>query len=454
MSEIRLPIIGGNRVRKDIRALDKDELDLLIKAWAYIQKNPPDLEDNPNTESFFTIAGFHGEPFRGAGYGNASWWGGYCNHGNVLFPTWHRAYLLSLENALRRAPGCENVSLPYWNQVWTGDTPFPEIIPPHELPYPSNPIPEIFLQKKYVFKDKTTINNPLYSYKFQRQITDQLNADSSVPGSGVDYSKPKGYQTVRYPFSGLVGKDDLGTTEAHNELMNLLGEAKTTELLQSNVKNWLTGKIKNDKGEDLSNGAATQDNYIRSLFAPDYTVYSNTTSAQRYNDDIFDDESKGQGGYLSAVPIERPHNSIHLAVGGFEVPGVKSFSFVPGANGDMGENDTASFDPIFFFHHCFIDLMFWAWQLRHGGPKQPLTIRQKYPGTNSVDSQGPTPGTPGGSWLTLDSPLDPFTDEKGRPLTSNVSAIDHNILIYIGILFLVLIRTIDSGQHLGPRLQL
>ena len=63
------------------------------------------------------IGGYHGEPFRGAGWGNASYWGGYCNHGNVLFPTWHRAYLLRLEDALRSIPGCEDVTLPFWDET-------------------------------------------------------------------------------------------------------------------------------------------------------------------------------------------------------------------------------------------------------------------------------------------------------------------------------------------------
>jgi tyrosinase len=418
MSEIRIPIGNTVRVRKDIRSLDKDELDLLIDAWVYIQDQRPDKDDNPNTKSFFTLAGFHGEPFRGAGYSNATWWGGYCNHGNILFPTWHRAYLLSLENALRKAPGCENISLPYWNELFTDD---PTVLPPIDS-YSCNPIPEIFLQKEYVYhRDGKRIKNPLYSYKFQKQVTDQLTASTSVPGSDVDYSKPKGYETVRYPFSGLVGENNLSTTKAHNDLMEMLGETRTTEFLQSNVANWLAGTVRNSAGQEIK-GGSTQANYIRSLFAPDYTVYSNTTSAQRYNDDNFDDDLFTGGGNLSVVPIERPHNAIHLAVGGYEIPGVANYNFVPGANGDMGENDTASFDPIFFFHHCFIDLMFWAWQLRHGGPEEPLTIRPKYPGTNSVDSQGPTPGITGGSWLTLDSPLDPFINEKGEPLTSNTVA--------------------------------
>lgn len=67
----------------------------LIRAWKGIQ----DLSrvDPDNEHSFFKIAGFHGSPFRRAGYANPAYWGGYCNHGNVLFPTWHRAYTERLE---------------------------------------------------------------------------------------------------------------------------------------------------------------------------------------------------------------------------------------------------------------------------------------------------------------------------------------------------------------------
>jgi tyrosinase len=107
------------------------------------------------------------------------------------------------------------------------------------------------------------------------------------------------------------------------------------------------------------------------------------------------------------VQLESPHNSIHLAVGGFDLAKVFDASPIDGANGDMGENDTASFDPIFFFHHCFVDRVFWLWQKKQGFTDR-LDIIPQHPGTNSVDSQGPTPGTPANSWLTLESPLDPF----------------------------------------------
>jgi len=437
MAERSVPIHGRivlpppiTRIRKDINTLTPGEMDLLIYAWDYIQKQEPDevmkhLIDNPKTNSFFTIASFHGEPFRGAGYGNPNWWGGYCNHGNILFPTWHRAYLLCLEDALRRVNyngiNCKDVALPYWNQL-SGSN-------------PDKPIPWIFLNKKYTYqtilkngRNKTTIDNPLYSYRFQKPVHDRLR-----PIPDADYSKPNGYETVRYPFSGLVGDSDASTTESHNDLMKMLGEEKTTDLLQSNVSNWLLDEVMNDKGQSV--GGHTQDRYIQSLFVPYYTVYSNLTSAQQYNDDNFsgnseeDSEGDSEGNSRAAVPIESPHNAIHLAVGGFEIPNY-DYSFVPGANGDMGENDTAAFDPIFYFHHCFIDLMFWAWQLKQG-KKTELDLWPKYPGTNSVDSQGPTPGILSGSWLDLDTPLDPFINPiTHKPLTShdvtNIVALGYN----------------------------
>ena len=126
-----------------------------------------------------------------------------------------------------------------------------------------------------------------------------------------------------------------------------------------------------------------------------------TTSAAQWNDD------HAGGDTPVIVPLESPHNSIHLSVGGFDVPGVFDASPIDGANGDMGENDTAGLDPIFFFHHCFVDRVFWLWQKKHGFTDH-LEIIAEYPGTNSVDSQGPTPGTVPNSWLTLESPLNPL----------------------------------------------
>ncbi|KAF6823708.1 tyrosinase [Colletotrichum plurivorum] len=373
--------MGGTITRKNIRKLTRPELDDLVRAFIGIQQLPP---DDPN--SFFVIAGYHGEPFRGAGYSNPAWWGGYCNHGNVLFPTWHRAYLLRLEKALQsQVPG---VALPYWDET--------------EEATLKDGIPGIFLERYWTFDGEVnSVPNPLFSYKFQARITDRL-----TPIPDANYTKPVGYETVRYPFSGLVGTPlDAEGTFIHNQTMKEMGESVTNQMLNDNITTWMNSPtfLNSDKEEVK---AGVKDKYHDCLNAPNYTVFSNTTSAERWNDDHLSEE-----GNHPVVPLESPHNSIHLAVGGFELPNLpppNNFNRVSGANGDMGENDTAAFDPIFFFHHCFVDLMFWRWQVKHKS-EDSLEIIPGYPGTNSVDSQGPTPGVAGGTWLTIDSPLAPFT---------------------------------------------
>ncbi|GAP93229.1 putative tyrosinase [Rosellinia necatrix] len=388
----------------EVMRQNKLAMQKLLWAFRLLQQADP-----KNWNSFFRIAGFHGMPFRGAGWGNPNWWGGYCNHGNVLFPTWHRAYVVRLENALRIVSGYKDIALPYWNQTSKEGL--------------ENGIPSIFLRPQVVIPSSVTgakeetIENPLRSYKFQQGIQDNLN-----PIPDADYSRPKGYGTKRYPFSGLVSGENGPATAQHNWLFS---QMDTDKFLNDNVKDWLTREyIINSDGQKIE--ANTSSKYTQCLDAPTYTVFSNSTSAAQYNEDKLintpDNFADTQDvPNLPVVPLESPHNDIHAAVGGFTIPGQENFSPVVGANGDMGENDTAGFDPIFYFHHCFVDKVFWDWQ-KKWDKRTKLEIDVGYPGTNSVDSQGPTPGVSGNTWLTMESPLAPFTkddSENGNPLTSN-----------------------------------
>ena len=385
------------RVRRSLQELqddytkgDKKALEDLMRAWQGIKALPPD-----DPRSFYVLGGYHGEPFRGAGWGNSSYWGGYCNHGNVLFPTWHRVYVLKLEEALRSIPGCEDVILPYWDETSEDSR--------------NNGIPWALTKHDFVLDGKT-IDNPLRSFVLPQTIKDNI-ADLDDNNNPADYTKPKGYETVRYPLSGLVGAADRAKTEAHN---NHYSDYDTNvNLLNANIKNWLTSQpIVDGKPFPAPNGNVT-DQYRHSLDAPNYTVFSNTTSAAQWNTNL-------DPGAVPVVPLESPHNHIHLAVGGFDVPKGSDFSPIEGANGDMGENDTAALDPIFFFHHCYVDRVFWLWQKKNGFTDR-LEIMPEYPGTNSVDAQGPTPGVAPNSWLTLESPLTPFKkqqDGKERVYTS------------------------------------
>jgi tyrosinase len=370
------------RVRRSIQDLQKDfdggnkkPLEDVMRAWKGIKELPA---DDPN--SFFMIGGYHGEPFRGAGWGNSQYWGGYCNHGNILFPTWHRAYLVRLEDALRSIPGCGDVTMPFWDECSADSL--------------SGGIPAALTQKDFVL-DGQTIPNPLRSFVLTHGIVDHLS-----PFPDTDYGKPKGYETVRYPLSGLVGPDDKEATDKHNAKFPNFNQ--NVKFLNDNVVNWLNATVIVD-GSPIG-GGHVKDKYAACLNAPNYTVFSNTTSSAQW----FDDTG------VNIVPIESPHNSVHLAVGGYDLPKIFDASPIEGANGDMGENDTAGLDPIFFFHHCFVDRVFWLWQKKNGFTDK-LEIIPQYPGTNSVDNQGPTPGTAANSWLTLESPLDPFTkSESGK----------------------------------------
>jgi tyrosinase len=397
---------GALRVRKSLTDLSKKELEDLMRAWKGIQDLS--LKDPKDPNGFFVIGGYHGEPFRGAGWGNVSYWGGYCNHGNVLFPTWHRAYLLRLEDALRSIPECENVTIPFWDECSQESL--------------DKGIPTALTDEFFVFGNGERIRNPLRSYIFPREIVDHIPQDA-LPGdhpednpnyNGPNYSKPTGYETVRYPLSGLVGTPEDRKASAEHNKPYIEKPNDALEQLNLNVTIWLkTAPV--IKGKPI-NGGHIREQYEKCLLAPCYTVFSNTTSRTEWNDHLAELAEP-------VVSLESPHNQIHLAVGGYYPPQTESspdFSPIEGANGDMGENDTAALDPIFFFHHCFVDRVFWLWQKRHGFTKE-FDITPGYPGTNSVDSQGPTPGTVPNSWLTMDSPLDPFLklkDGKKVPYTS------------------------------------
>lgn len=415
--------MSDTRPRRSFRELERDyangnkkPLDDLIRAWRGIQEAEPSpalqykVADAPGVpsvddNSFFTIAGWHGEPFRAAGYyNNTDWWGGYCAHGNVLFPVWHRAYLWRIEKALQSIPGCQDVMMAYWDETELDDQ-------GHRMG-----IPDTFLKPKWTL-DGQEIDNPLHSYKFQLSVMDKAGGNGGA-ASGYDYSKDLGYRTMRYPYSGLDGSTTKAAAKAHNHWVDELGPEKVNNLLNGNVLSWLGPNVKNHEGKEIP--TATYKKYAECLDAPNYTVFSNTTSAAQWNHDI--NASKSKDGIQAIVqPLEQPHNDIHLAIGGFEGFG-SDFNNYPDANGDMGENDTAAFDPIFFFHHCHIDRMFWLWQERHDAMTK-LDVMVGYPGTNSTGEQGPVPGMAANEWLDMDTPLRPFhyndAGKVGRALTGN-----------------------------------
>lgn len=379
------------RVRRSIADIQNDydngntaELEALMRAFKWIKELAP---NDPN--SFFQIGGFHGEPFRGEGETDPAWWGGYCQHATVLFPSWHRAYMLRIEDALRSAPGCESVTLPFWDETSNDSV--------------SSGIPSC-LTDEFFTLDGVQIPNPLRSFTLPMAIVDQVQGDNQL------YSKPQGYETVRYPLSGLVGTPEWQQeTQAHNALFPTAGEQNAA--LDKNIIAWLTTQITFPQGGSqppITTGLL-RNKFARCLNAPTYTLFSNTTSKNNWN---------ANKSNPPVEALEDAHNMMHLAVGGFDVPNQGNFSQIRGANGDMGENDTAALDPIFFFHHCFIDYVFWTWQRRHG-TTGGFDIDQSDPGAryDPPNSLPPAGGSPDDQ-LSMTTPLDPFTASNGAMMTT------------------------------------
>lgn len=182
--------------------------------------------------------------------------------------------------------------------------------------------------KKFTLRDGKKIDNPLYSYTLQTGIFDNL---TTIPDA--DYTKLKGYETVRYPLSGLVG----GSDEQREETAKYNAQWPTPEdrkaPLNDNVVNWL------DRVIPLSNEYihhGTYEKFRKCLEAPNYTLFSNTSSAYQYNQENLNREKPNFADKdILVVPLESPHNDMHLAVGGYSVPPATPDPSAPRANGDM-----------------------------------------------------------------------------------------------------------------------
>lgn len=107
------------RVRKDVRELGADDINLLKKAFEGIKQLPVD-----DPKGYFALAAIHWLPPPT-----------YCLHHENRYNPWHRAYLYPFEDALRAIPGCENVTLPYWDIT----SPIPDFL--YQAPFNSYTLP-------------------------------------------------------------------------------------------------------------------------------------------------------------------------------------------------------------------------------------------------------------------------------------------------------------------------
>jgi tyrosinase len=113
------PRATSDRLRRNITSLTAQEIESLRKAFTGLMQRDPSDPD-----SYYALAGHHGLP--------ETW----CLHHENRFNPWHRAYLKVFEDALRSVPGCNAVTLPYWDIT----TPWPDLL--EQPPFASYKLPQ------------------------------------------------------------------------------------------------------------------------------------------------------------------------------------------------------------------------------------------------------------------------------------------------------------------------
>jgi hypothetical protein len=89
----------------------------------------------------------------------------------------------------------------------------------------------------------------------------------------------------------------------------------------------------------------------------DATTFFHLPGAPGFGGDDLDEDHT-----LIGLLEQRPHNDIHLAVGGV----------INSANGAMAEITTAAFDPVFWVHHANVDRMWAEWSAKSGKSWGPV----------------------------------------------------------------------------------
>ncbi|KAF8316752.1 Di-copper centre-containing protein [Clavulina sp. PMI_390] len=374
-----------------------------------------DFCNMPITEklSYWQIAGIHGQPIvpwdektesQTAGVG-------YCFHNSLLFPTWHRPYMLLFEQRvyqlmLKRAEefsadvrdewiaAANSWRFPYWD--WA-EKKSRNIINPDVKIYDVPLIVKDDFVKIEVgggegpslFKD---IPNPMATFR----TPDGLRMGSPEYGKfglqAVTSCNEKGYCATHY-FNICTA------TSRHPPAYDV----KNPE----SVKQWGDGVQNNDCVRDA---LFTHDWYEnKKLPEPKYSDTLGEAVYQLFGENHFSsyaafattrytkEKNKPPADYLS---LEDIHNNIHDWTGGK-------------TDGHMAHVPVAAFDPIFWLHHCNVDRLLAIWQELNSDvwfskPEEQLTEES---GNWSL---------PKGATNTPLTPLAPFRGEDGEYYNSDM----------------------------------
>lgn len=292
--------------RRNVLELPRRHRDLLVLSFAEMGR-----EGWQSRSSFFQLGGIHGwpratydkVPHRPMLSGPRRDVAGYCTHGTVFFPTWHRVYMLAFEKALtdvakriaatypanERAnyvSAANELRLPYWDWLAANT--------------PEERTPPILWDTQVTINTPTgsrSIDNPMSAYRFA--YTQEPNKNPA----NVEPSVQNGATTFR-------------------------SEQATVD---QDLQDFVPDLVRNREA------------MMRYNYRPgDWTYISN--------------HSSNKNGSLPQTSYENIHDLIHGVIG-------QSSQSRP--MGHMGGPETAGFDPIFFLHHSNVDRQVAEWQNVH-----------------------------------------------------------------------------------------
>ncbi|KAI9775145.1 MAG: hypothetical protein M1839_001396 [Geoglossum umbratile] len=231
---------GSVPLRLEIRELQRnpDLLNLYILGLDRLQS-----VDQKQLLSYYQLSGIHGRPYipwDQVGPSENGWSNGYCTHTSNLFPTWHRPYLAVYEQALysiiqkiaseyqdpalrsKYTAAAAKFRIPYWD--WAQAVPQGQPVLPAIVS--SKTVSVVTTQGA-----KTTIRNPLYSYKFHPLDPSQL---PDRPFSGWS-------ETLRYPDNNSQSRNDLVDRQLQNN-RTTLRDGLYTLFTSYNRFDWFSNK--------------------------------------------------------------------------------------------------------------------------------------------------------------------------------------------------------------------
>ncbi|KAG7087035.1 hypothetical protein E1B28_013014 [Marasmius oreades] len=386
MPDISVPIVGREhtgvhpRLSIDELQIETKQFALSILSYLIIQYRNVGLEPQPGCNmtvysaifsellmfgvkppeqalTFARIAGIHGLPYEEwkgdpshdakADYDEndpkdtepkPSRFGGYCNHGSVLFPSWHRPYVMALEvcteTALswvqlnnpppaihRRSRSCLRESSRlhrYIRRIWA-DTAAALRFPWWDWAdsdVAQNGLPTVFSDDRLVLEFYSGcamgVFNPLSFFPFQ--------------------SIPKGFKDVT--------NSDNTMTAYFSQWMRTIRYAPSSPEIQDNDTAALNAALIQE--------APTLRNRVASLFTLPATKSPQTSASHTFDEFLNHTvQSTNELHYYTSDSLEGVHDSMHDILGG---------------NGNMTYPDYAGFDPIFFLHHCNVDRLYALWE--------------------------------------------------------------------------------------------